>query len=64
MICVKTNSIESRGSDEQKIIFDTTNKYVNQASREDIDRFISGCVDLLARDAGWISSHLGLHTNK
>ena len=64
MICVKTNSIESRNDSEQEIIHKTTNKYINQASREDIDKFISGCIDLLASDGDWIKSHLGLHTDE
>lgn len=64
MICVKTNSIESRDKDEQEIIHNITDKYINQASQEDIDKFISGCVDLLAHDTDWIKSHLGLHTDE
>lgn len=64
MICVKTNAVESRSKEEQKIISQITDKYINQAEREDIDKFISGCVDLLASDANWINSHLGLHTDE
>lgn len=64
MICVKTNSIEGRNKDEQEIICNLTNKYINQAPKELIDRFVSGCVDLLAKDTNWINTHLGLHTDE
>lgn len=32
-------------------------QYVNTCSDDEIDRFISGCVDLLASDPTWISTH-------
>ena len=64
MICVKTNDVENRSDDEQQRVSDIFDKYINQCDRETRDMFISGCVDLLASDPGWIKAHLGLHTDK
>lgn len=64
MICVKTNSVENRNKEEQELICNITNKYINQAPQEEIDKFVSGCVDLLASDNTWINTHLGLHTDE
>lgn len=64
MICIKTNDVENRSDDEQRCISEVLDKYINQSDRDTRDRFISGCVDLLASDTDWIKSHLGLHTDK
>ena len=63
MICVKTNAIQDRNKTQQAQIHNLANTYINEAEQDDIDRFISGCVDLLDGDDEWINTHLGLHEN-
>ena len=62
MICVKTNDVPNRDDKEQKYISDLIGEVINNATDDEINDFISGCVDSLDQDSKWISSHLGLHT--
>ena len=63
MICVKTSDVLGRNDRQQEQISDLATTLINRAPLQKINEFISGCVELLARDKTWISSHIGLHQN-
>lgn len=63
MVCIKTNDVLGRNDRQQEQISELATKVINRAPIENINAFISGCVDLLEQDKTWISTHIGLHQN-
>ena len=58
MICIKTNDVLGRNDRQQEQVSELATTLINRAPIENINAFISGCVDLLDQDKTWITTHI------